>query len=167
MSDIRQYREEYVEAEVFFQQMIRDRDAKAFEYGTLVVRNAVLVAGGGLLAIPALVGLADEVVINVEIATRAGLCFALGLLLAILAAYVVHINWTLLSVVWRKLWDDRKEYLRRVHLNGEGHESAVSCLRTYHDRGISITFWAPHFIAILYFISIGSGLFYLYSSFGL
>ncbi|MCZ7675955.1 MAG: hypothetical protein M5U35_08925 [Roseovarius sp.] len=166
MRDYDAYRTEYEKAQAYFQAQITNYENKAFEYGTIVVRNAVLISGGGLLAIPTIVGLGSEVAINTSDAVAASLAFAFALLLSIVGAYVIHINWTFNVDAWRKHWEDRHEFLRKAYLEDASEEELRVDQKEHYKRAIRVTFWLPHCIAILYLLTVGYGFSNLYSAFG-
>lgn len=165
MSRSESYGKEYDKAEQFFRKQIQDRVAKAFEYGTLVVRNALLVSGCALLAIPALVGLASEITVDVGEASRAGVLFAFSLV--ILGAYVIHINWSLHAAAWEKHWEDRQSFLKNYYLDELEYDQAVTGRSNPYGRAITATFWLPHILAVSYLTTISLGFLSLYTSFGI
>ena len=167
MKDYNRYIEEYEKAQVYFNSRISDREQKAFEYGTLVVRNAIFVSGGALLAIPTIAGLVSEIQVNIASAKEAGFSFAVSLLLAILGSYVIHVNWTLHVAAWEEHWERRQKFLRKQYLEESGRESDITESRTGADPWITLTFWVPHALAIFYLICMGYGFFRLYEAFGI
>lgn len=136
MSDYETYRKELKEAENFFEKRISDTQAKAYDYGILVVRNSVLISGGGLLAIPAIVGLSENIKINVGEIIIAGFSFAGGVFLSLVASYLIHSNWNLHAQAWKKHWDDRRELLEKVYLADVPYEQI--------DSGSKEHFWSIH-----------------------
>ena len=161
------YRKEYETAQKYYETHIADKENKAFEYGTLVVKNAILVSGGGLLAIPAIAGLSTDLPVDTAEAATAGFSFACALVLAIAGAYVIHINWTLNAAAWEKYWDDRREYLHKFYEDGTDPEQLGKIPQVvYFKRAILATFWLPHLLAAFYLILLGYGFLRLYSALG-
>jgi len=141
---------------------------RAYEYGTLVVKNAFLVAGGGLLFIPTMVGLSASV--NLRDAVVAGLCFGVAVLLSLLANYIIHLNWLLHEGAWDKTYKIERLYIREAF--GLSFENDRNSLReaqkslSRYGRGIAVTFWIPHIPALLYIIFLCVAVHFLYLSFG-
>ena len=147
---------------------ILDREQKAYDYGVLVVKNATLIAGGGLLSIPAIIGLAGSVSIDPDEAVAAALWFSGALLSTILAAYLIHINWLLHASAHQKWWSDRQDYLAAVYLepDNKGNRKPFKH-QDYHKFGIGVTFWIPHALAGFYVFAVILGFHNLYQAFGL
>lgn len=167
MKDYKRYIEEYEKAQVYFNSRISDREQKAFDYGTLVVRNSIFVSGGALLAIPTIAGLVSEIEVNIASAKIAGFSFAISLLLAIIGSYVIHINWVFHVAAWEEYWERRQNFLREQYLEEGEHDTEITESKTKFDRWIVFTFWVPHVLAIIYLIFMGYGFFRLYDAFGI
>lgn len=164
--DYDRYIREFKEAQMYFDSKINDREGKAFDYGTLVVRNAILVSGGALLAIPTIAGLVSEIQVNVESAKIAAVLFSAALLLAILGAYLIHVNWTLHVAVWEEYWERRQKFLKDIYLEDKQPDTAALREKTRYDFWVTLTFYLPHVLAFVYLIVLGCGLFHLYQAFG-
>ena len=165
--DYRTYGEQFDKAEPYFQHHISGCENKAFEYGIIVVKNAILIAGGGLLAIPAILGLSGVQKIDQADASIAGLSFASALIVAILGAYIVHINWTLHSAAWEKFWEERRQFFRDVYLEGKDWDAALEVEQASHfKKSINVTFWVPHLFALIYLVLVGYGFYRFYLAFG-
>ncbi|WP_111732693.1 hypothetical protein [Roseovarius amoyensis] len=166
MKDYKTFAEEYEKSQAFFQSQIANYENKAFEYGVIVVRNAVLISGGGLLAIPTIVGLASEVPVNMVDAIAAGIAFSFALILSILGAYIVHINWMLHAEAWRKHWGIQAEFLRKWYLEDVPEEDLQIEQKQYFSGSVWMTFILPHVMAILFLLSVAYGFCKLYSALG-
>jgi len=166
VSDFEKYLSEFEKAQKYFESQISDREDKAFEYGTIVVRNAVLVSGGGLLAVPTIVSLASDVDVDVANASLAGVMFACALLVALFGAYVIHINWTLHSAAWHKHWEDRQNLLKNIYLDSVMKDELIVDVSKHFKKRISLTFYIPHILAIVFLVLIILGFYCLYSSLG-
>lgn len=165
--DYDRYVEEYEKAHIYFNSRISDREQKAFEYGTLVVRNAILVSGGALLAIPTIAGLVSQIEVNIASAKVAGFSFAASLLLAILGSYIIHVNWTLHVATWEEYWERRQKFLLDYYVNSDEAKPEISEAGTKYDFWLGVTFWVPHMLAIIYLVIMGYGFFRLYDAFGI
>lgn len=141
---------------------------RAYDYGILVVKNAFLVSGGGLFFIPAMVGMSAEV--DLSRAFIAGLFFGMGVLLALITNYVIHINWSLNEAAWDEVYSIERIQIRIAYereLSTDKEDLAHA--KTSHERlnwWISFTFWIPHILAILFIIFLIAAAYYLYLSFG-
>jgi hypothetical protein len=142
--------------------------SRAYEYGILVVKNAFLVSGGGLFFIPAMVGLSASV--DLSKAFIAGVLFGLGVLLALLGNYVIHINWTLHGAIWEKFFEIERIQIRKAYKVAFSTDEAdlVSAKASHARLGwwITITFWIPHVLAAAYVASLIAAAYFLYLSFG-
>jgi len=129
---------------------------RAYEYGLLVVKNAFLVAGGGLFFIPAMVGLSAE--LQLSYAFYAGMWFAAAVLLALLANYIIHLNWLFIEAAWEHVYEIEKIDVRSAY--GRAFRNDVAERARLHDENVKTgkriakTFWAPHIIAALFLICI-------------
>jgi hypothetical protein len=165
MTDYQSYKNAYDDAARLFLAQISDRETKAFEYGVIVVRNAVLVSGGGLLAIPTIIGLSNDLPVDRQIASLAGLYFAMALFLCIATAYIIHINWTLHVAAWERDWADRQILLKKVYLDKTPIEKLPTEPAKHYSRAIKFTFCLPHICALAYLVLIARGFFLLYKAF--
>ncbi|WP_417727553.1 hypothetical protein [Roseovarius sp.] len=166
MSDYETYRAEFDKEQAYYDNLVADTQNKAFDYGILVVKNAILVAGGGLLAIPAIVGLSKDVPIDRAQAAVAGIYFVSALLIAIFATYIIHLNWTLHSAAWEKHWENRAEVLRKLHIENVSPKELELGRQEPFKKRIAVSFYLPHFMAVIYLILIGLGFLKLYSALG-
>ena len=167
MKDYDKYLREYEKADLYFSNQIADREQKAFEYGTIVVRNAVLISGGALLAIPAIAGLSRDIPVKLSEAATAGFLFASALIVSILGSYIIHINWTLHVQAWESFWEDRRKYLERTYLSDEPIEPSEIVPMLHLQKSITLTFYLPHACAIAYLVLIILGFTKLYGAFGI
>jgi hypothetical protein len=142
---------------------------RAYEYGLLVVKNAFLVSGGGLFFIPAMVGLSAD--IEVDLAFSAGLWFALAVFLALLANYIIHINWSLNEQAWGQIYeieliDIRQAFNRSFQGDAEDKKRAVLENKAT-GKWIQRTFWLPHIIAFIFLLCLGVAALNLYWAFNI
>ncbi|WP_162894044.1 hypothetical protein [Phaeobacter sp. LSS9] len=146
-----------------------DASQRAYEYGNLVVKNAFWVAGGGVFFIPTMVGLSKTV--DLEFAFYSGLLFGAAVLLALLANYIIHINWSLHESAWEKFYDieriDIRLAFRVSHQRDAKDRETAEKAHANTNRWINRTFWAPHVLAFLYLVVLFGGVFFLYKSFGI
>jgi hypothetical protein len=160
-----QYLKDLESSQRYYEREINDRESKAFEYGLLVVKNGTLIAGGALLSIPTIVALAPDFDVDIETARLAGMLLGASLLVTILGAYVIHINWMLHAVAYEEYRDRDFKFLHRLHIEDDTEvqpdRSPVSVV-----KWIWVTFWIPHLCAISYVVLLSSGLWHLYQAFG-
>ncbi|SHE46915.1 hypothetical protein SAMN05444273_101507 [Litoreibacter ascidiaceicola] len=165
--NLKRYSQAYDKDEKFFHGAISDTESKAFEYGVLVVQKSILVAGGALLAIPTLMSLSASGQVDKIDAAIAGASFAAALLVAILSAYVIHLNWMFHSEAWRAHWTARQTFLKEVYLEGRKWDEALEDDKKPRlIKRIDLTFRLPHILAITYLILITYGFFRFYLAFG-
>ena len=165
--------EEYVAAIERSRNYFRDRidryADKAFEYGVLTAKNALVVAAGGLVAVPTLTGPSEQ--ISVSHAVTGGLFFACAVLLALVASYVIHINWSYHEQVWQAhfiLHEVQLRVIAKLAQSDDDDEKAMAQRRVRRGtRVIWITFWAPHMIMALYLASCGYAWLNLYWAMGI
>ncbi|GAB4383566.1 hypothetical protein [Albidovulum sp.] len=142
--------------------------SRAYDYGILVVKNAFLVSGGGLFFIPAMVGLSADV--DLSRALFAGVFFGLGVLLALLGNYAIHINWTLHDAAWDRIHEIERIQIRQAYKRAFPTDDAdLAAAKASHAKvswWITFTFWIPHVLAIAFVISLIAAAYFLYLSFG-
>lgn len=162
-----EYRQAYDRQRDEFGRYIESNQSRAFEYGVIVIKNAVLISGGGLLATPTILTVADSVRVDSEAAIVASLFFTASLLLSIIGCYLVHLNWTLHTSYWTELWNKRADMIHD-HFFGESGFEAIASRKDPErlQRWIGTTFWASHALALVYLILIGLGFYFLYSALG-
>lgn len=142
---------------------------RAYEYGLLVVKNALLVSGGGLFFVPTMTTLSEKVEINYAI--YSGVCFAACVLITLLANYFIHINWLLHEQAWEKIFEIEKRSIRlafECNLQNDAVDQPID-ERKLKRTGcwINLTFWIPHILSVLFLIGMSFGAYYLYLAFGI
>ena len=163
----RNYVEQFEESRLRFRADITNAEQKAFDYGVLVVKNSILISGAGLLSIPAIVGLSTDLNVDLSNAIYAAACFSAALLLSIVGAYVIHLNWMFHAAAHQKWWEERQRFLLNDHFPKDGSQHANSAVHSNpYKRRIYVTFWLPHLLVILFLGSLLGAFFFLYASFG-
>lgn len=148
----------------YYEAKAEDTQKKAFEYGLLVVKTGVLIAGGGLLALPTIISISSDLEIDSSFAAKTGGAFALALICSLLAAYFTHLNWNLHTSAWEKALFDKQKQLRLRYL-GELEEIPID--PTSHNyKSITVTFYLPHICALFYLVSLCFGFLSLFKTFG-
>lgn len=143
--------------------------SRAYEYGLLVVKNSFMVAGGGLFFIPAMVGLSADV--NLTFAFASGFWFALGVLLALIGNYVIHINWMLHEKVWSQIYQIERIQIRdafdRGFLDDADDMAKLEASSKRAGFWIDVTFWLPHALVAIYLFALIMAALNLYWAFGI
>lgn len=141
---------------------------RAYEYGILVVKNAFLISGGGLFFIPTMVGLSAKV--DLSYALISGICFAASILMAMLGNYIIHINWSLHADVWDDIYEIERVDIRKAYqcsyATDESDRALAKDRMDGKNKWINRTFWLPHFLALLFLVSLFIACYNLFSAFG-
>jgi len=139
---------------------------RGYEYGTLVIKNAFLVAGGGLLFVPTMVGISDK--IDLSLAAIAGGLFDFAVMLSLVSNYLIHVNWMRLEEAWEAVYEIEKTQTRQAF--GRGFENDAieleECKKTLKRSGIWVkwTFWTPHILGLIYLFALCLATYFLYRS---
>lgn len=140
---------------------------RAYEYGVLVVKNAMLVSGGGLFFIPTMVGLSAA--ISLDWAFLSGMLFGLCVLLTLVANYFIHWNWMLLERSWDDIYGIEQIEIRasfgREFTTDKDELAKLKKSLTEREKWISGLFYGPHVIAVLFVIMFGIAAYCLYEAF--
>lgn len=140
---------------------------RSYEYGVLVVKNALVVSGGGLFFLPAMVGLAAE--INIEYAVHSGLFFGICVLLTLVANYLIHLNWMMLEQSLEHIYEIERILIRKSHSVAYAtDENSLLKAQNSLDRTswwVPVLFYIPHLLAALFVISFAAAAFNLYNAF--
>lgn len=140
---------------------------RAYEYGVLVVKNAMLVSGGGLFFIPTMVGLSAE--ISIHWAFTSGMLFGACVLLTLVANYLIHWNWLLLEQSWEQIFEIEKISARKVferpYPSDEEELSRLEYKLKKTGRNITRLFYGPHILAAVFVLLFGYAAFCLYQAF--
>ena len=140
---------------------------RAYEYGVLVVKNALLISGGGLFFIPAMAGLNKSM--EVANALLSGALFGSCVILVLFANYLIHWNWMLVEEAWVKIYEIEKVDIRKAYGVGWSGD-AVFKEKTQLEldktnRKVTALFYAPHFLAIAFVILFSAASYHLYTAF--
>jgi hypothetical protein len=142
---------------------------KSYQYGILVLKNAFLVAGGGLFFIPTMAGLSAE--LDLEYAFIAGIFFGIAVLIALIANYAIHLNWMKLERLWEVIYEMEKIDIRaayqRPFRNDTDDRAELEQEQSTGSKWVTYTFWIPHISIVLYLGSIIFGAANLYWAFGI
>ncbi|WP_224823376.1 hypothetical protein [Cognatishimia sp. MH4019] len=163
------YKEGLAEIRWKYETFGKNTSERAYEYGTLVIKNAFLVSGGGLFFIPAMLGMSSE--LNVEYAFLSGIFFFGSVVLALVSNFLIYINFSLLERSGEAVFDLEKIYLRR-NLSREfetDKADEAELIRKYNssDAWIFLSYWLPIIFAFLFLASLFFGAYFLYLAFGL
>lgn len=150
----------------FESQGLRASD-RAYEYGVMVVKNAMLVSGGGLFFIPTMAGLSAN--ISIEWAFYSGMFYGLCVLLTLIANYLIHLNWLFLESSWEEIYEIEKIQLRMAYSRAFSTDEKMledrsSSLKKINKR-VMILFYAPHVCAGIFVLIFGLASFCLYEAF--
>ncbi|MGJ8625473.1 MAG: hypothetical protein ACSHXB_00825 [Sulfitobacter sp.] len=150
----------------FETQGLRSSD-RAYEYGVLVVKNAMLVSGGGLFFIPTMASLSKN--ISLEWAFASGMLFGACVLLTLIANYLIHLNWLFLEGSWEEIYEIEKIQARLAYSRPFQSDEQNLILRKEKlataNRRITLSFYGPHLIALVFVIAFGFAAFCLYEAF--
>lgn len=141
---------------------------RAYEYGILVVKNAFLVSGGGLFFVPTMVGLSAKV--EISHAFISGMFFAMSVLLALIANYLIHLNWMMVESSWNSIYEIEKIHIRKAYersykSDAEKLEELEKTL-AITNRRTNYLFWMPHISVAVFVVLLLVACYYLYLAFG-
>jgi hypothetical protein len=142
---------------------------RSYEYGLLVVKNAMLVSGGGLFFIPTIVGLSSELDIEWSWAFSSGMLFGACVLMTLIASYMIHVNWLLNGAAWEDIYEIEKIGIRKAFGTAFEHDESelvrLKSQKAKRDIWINRFFYSPHLIAFLFVLLFGAAAWCLYEAF--